>query len=561
MSGSFCLVLHGHLPWVLHHGRWPHGEDWLFEAVSETWLPLIELFDQCREEGLLPRFTIGLTPILLEQLASPRLREGLPVWLEGQAERGRRDHEQFTRDNQPHAAWLATRWTERFERLLARFQQADGSVIAELRRAEDDGLVELLTSNATHGYHPLLTHDACGRAQVRAGLATSERHLGHTPRGMWLPECAYRPPRGFWPPAVHGDERWVQGTGSMVAAEGVRYFVVDSHLVQNATPQAVIVGPRAQAVGPEQAGWDHLRGWNHVLQPHRVVEGGRLLDVSVFARSPSVSEQVWSGFVGYPGDGRYLEFHKRMGTRGLQYWKITGPNTDLGNKDLYYPDDVESVVHSQAKHFAALIRDQLGGFEYHCGRHGVVTAPFDAELFGHWWHEGPSFLLELVRAVHYDDYIQAATLGQVLEEHPPDKGVALPEGSWGHGGDHQVWHNDELHFYWQVEVRAQDRFIDLWHRSAWRDHEPSRELLTEAARQLLLLQASDWPFVISTGGAVDYGLRRIFHHSALFDDLCNGVEDLIANPDEPPDPVVEAAMQIARLRDPVFPDLDLSWWS
>ncbi|MEN0060978.1 MAG: 1,4-alpha-glucan branching protein domain-containing protein [Myxococcota bacterium] len=561
MSGSFCLVLHGHLPWVLHHGRWPHGEDWLFEAVSETWLPMIELLDQCREEGLLPRFTIGLTPILLEQLASPRLREGLPPWLEEQAERGRRDRAEFESEGQGHMAWLATRWTERFERLLARFEQADRDIIGEMRRASDEGLIELLTSNATHGYHPLLTHDACGRAQVRAGVATSNRHLGKAPRGMWLPECAYRPPRGFWPPAIHGDERWAQGTGSMVAAEGIRYFVVDSHLLHHATPQAVLVGQRAQAVGPEQAGWDHLRGWNHVLQPHRLVEQERLLDVSVFARSPSVSEQVWSGAVGYPGDGRYLEFHKRRGPRGLQYWKITGPNRDLGDKDLYYPDDIGSVTHAQAQHFAALIRDQLGGFEYHSGRPGVVTAPFDAELFGHWWHEGLDFLLEVVRAIHHDPSIETATLGQVLEQDPPDKAVSLPEGSWGEEGDHRVWQNDELHFYWQVEVRAEDRFMDLWHRAPWRDVEPVRELLEEAGRQLLLLQASDWPFVISTGGAVDYGLRRIFHHASLFDDLCNGVEDRIAHPERAADPVVEAALQTSRLRDAVFPDLELAWWS
>lgn len=558
-AGSFCLVLHGHLPWVLHHGRWPHGEDWLFEAASGTWLPLLEVLDQCREEGLRPAWTIGVTPVLLEQLASDRFREGFPKWLTAQIERARADERDFTKWNQLHLAYLATRWRERYTRLLARFEVAKRDITAELLRAERDNLIELLTSNATHGYHALMLHDACARAQVRAGVATSERHLGHRPRGMWLPECAYRPPKEFWPPAVHGASRHVDGVGSIVAQEGIRYFVVDTRLVTDSRPEAVLEGGRATPVAPDQGAWDLLRAWGNELEPHRVVEDGRLLDVTVFARSPHVSEQVWSGSVGYPGDSRYLEFHKRHGHKGLQYWKVTGDKVDLGDKEPYHPDDIGSALHGQAQHFCQLITDRLWIHRDRTGRHGTVCAPFDAELFGHWWHEGPQFLLEVVRALHHSEHVQCQTLGEVLKERPSDKGVSLPEGSWGAGGDHRVWLNDELRFYWEVVVRAEDRFMGLWHGLPWQTDEQVRTLLVEAGRQLLLLQSSDWPFVISTQGAVDYGLRRIFGHASAFDDLCNGAEDAAAG--LATDPVVEETLSRSRLRDGLFEHLDLMWWS
>ena len=234
---------------------------------------------------------------------------------------------------------------------------------------------------------------------------------------------------------------------------------------------------------------------------------------------------------------------------------------DLGDKQPYHPDDVASAVHGQALHFVSLLKDRLYMHEHRTGRNGVVCAPFDAELFGHWWHEGPQFLLEVARRLHHEDEVQCATLGQVVHERPADKAVSMPEGSWGAGGDHRVWVNDELRFYWEVVYRAEDRFMDFWHRAPWREHPAVRELLVEAGRQLLLLQSSDWPFVISTQGAVDYGLRRIFGHASALDDLLNGVEDAMQRPSADPDPVVEETLSRSRLRDSLFEHLDLSWWA
>jgi 1,4-alpha-glucan branching enzyme len=558
-AGRFCLVLHGHLPWVLHHGRWPHGEDWLFEAASATWLPLLEVLDTCRTEGIAPRWTIGLTPILLEQLVHPRFREGLPAWLDERAERARSDETKFRAASEGHLAFLAGRWAARFEELGRLFEAHDGDLPGAFADLARSGTVELLTSNATHVYHPLLVHDATARGCLRVGLHTSERHLGFRPRGMWLPECAYRPPQLWWPPAVRTLPHEVEGTATLCAEEGVEFFFVDTALVRNAVAEAVIDG-KITPVDSHQPDWDVLRGWKSELEPHRVGEHGRAVPLTVLARCPDVSEQVWSGKIGYPADPRYLEFHKRHELRGLRYWKVTAADAELDQKDAYHPDDVGQVVHGQAVHFCELVKSRLRMHRQRTGRAGVVCAPFDAELFGHWWYEGPRFLLEVARRMHHEAEIEATTVSVALDATPADKVVQLPEGSWGAGGDHRVWLNDDLRSVWEVCFRAEDRFHELLQSLPWEEDAGVRELLEEAARQLLLLLSSDWVFVVSTGGAVDYGLRRIFEHASLFEDLCNGAMDTITSPGAARDPVVDGALARSRLLDPVFPDLDLGWF-
>jgi 1,4-alpha-glucan branching enzyme len=554
-AGRFCLVLHGHLPWVLHHGRWPHGEDWIFEAASATWLPLIEALDTLAAEGIRPGWTVGLMPVLLEQLRHPRFQEGFAAWLVERAARADVDAGEFERWGDARLVTAARDTAARFRAQAAAFDALGRDIPGALQGR--DG-VELLTSNATHAFHPLVLHDACARAQLRAGLATSERHFGHAPRAMWLPECAYRPAAWWTPPVVHGDPRRRAGVAELAEGVGVQAFVVDTHLVTGALPIAHVRGDRFAPVGelvPEDA-------WHSELEPYRVVEDGAITGVTVLARCPDVSEQVWSGVVGYPGDPRYREFHKRHGLRGLPYWRVTGRGTDLADKAPYVAQDATAAAREHAEHFVGVVQRRLVGHRGGTGREGIVCAPFDAELFGHWWHEGPRFLVEVARALarlEGDDAVLPATLSEALDATPADKAVALPEGTWGEGGDHRVWLNEELTFYWELAYRAEDRFLDLWHRADWERDEALGGWLTAAARQLLLLQASDWAFVIHTRGAVDYGLRRILDHAARFDDLCNAVEDLLAG--RAPDPVAVSTRARCELVDPAFDGLHLGWWA
>ncbi|MFM2245387.1 MAG: hypothetical protein RL071_1461 [Pseudomonadota bacterium] len=556
--GRFVIVLHGHMPWVLHHGRWPHGEHWLLEAVTGVYLPLLGVIDELAGHGVPAGLTLGLTPVLLEQLRQPALMALVDAYLDDRLQRARADQ------GDPSTARVAAHWERELLTLRDRWLAIDRDLVGAFAGHARAGRIELLSGFAAHGYAALTRHDRCIAAQLRVGLATSERHLGLRPSGIWLPECSFRP-TGPWTPPLpgFGGEVLRPGVDRILEDNGVTHFVVDSHLFASARSEGVVEGgdPAAgfQKVGWEAANLEGHRGWRSVLEPHRVGTHGGPSNLVAFARHPDVSEQVWQADGGYPGDGRYLEFHRRKDGDGHRYWRVTDRKTDLGDKQPYDPGAVPAATFSQAAHFAEIVRGRLRAHRAHTGRPGCVTAPFDAELFGHWWHEGPGFLRDLLLRLHADPDVQVRTAAQVLREDPPDKVVWLPEGSWGAGGDHRVWLNEQTSWMWEALYRAEDRFLGL----KWRLGRPgvpaaATERLTEAARALLLVQASDWPFVVRTGGAVDYGIRRFCGHLDDFDVLCNIAEDEAAG--RSPSPALLAVRAAALARDPVFPGLQLSAW-
>ncbi len=556
-AGSLVLTLHGHMPWVMQHGQWPHGEHWLYEAALEVWLPLLEAIEAVHKRGARAPLTIGLTPVLLEQLRLPRFQDGFSAFLDERLAMAARDGRP---DADPSIRGLARHyWEPWLLRHKARFEAIDRDIVGAYARLAQAGHIELLSSLATHGYAALIKHDRCIRAQLDIGLATSERHLGFRPRGIWLPECSFRP-AGEWKQPVLGGSRSRTGVDRILEESGVTHFFVDAHLVAGARSEGLWDGARFAKVDWQAADRDEKRGWRSVLEPHRVNSLGGPGRVTAFARHPDVSEQVWSADAGYPGDARYLEFHKRQGQDGLRYWRVTDRKADLGEKDWYDPEATPHAVFSQAQHFASLARRRLLDWRKATGRDGCVTAPFDAELFGHWWHEGVDFLRDLLLTLHHDPDVRVETAQQRLERVPPDKVAWLPEGSWGEGGDHRVWINDQTAWTWEAQYRIEDRFLGLRYRVV---DEPgasaaARQLLREVARELLLLQASDWQFVIHSGGAVDYGFRRICGHLERLEALFAMVEDALAGRPSRPEHILRR--QEANLSDPCFADLDLAAW-
>lgn len=524
--GDLVLVLHGHLPYVLHHGEWPHGEDWLYEAAAESYLPLLQSIGHCNLYGRPPKIVVGLTPVLLEQLSHPHFQEGFRRWLAEQGAQAERDRRTFEASGEPHGAWLASRWAAWFEALRGQFDEIGGDIPQAFAARHGDGSLELLSSAATHGYLPLLYEDRSVRAQIRAGLASSRRILGFTPSGVWLPECAYRP-EGPWRPPNGWDGRWRPGIEQILAEEGVTHTFVETHLVGD---------------------------WR-MHEPYRLAGG-----VSVFARDRQVCEQVWSGDLGYPADGVYLEFHKRNGPRrGLRYWKVTGRHTGLGDKHWYYPDDVPGKVFEHVAHFRHLVRERLWRYRANTGQRGVVVATFDLELFGHWWFEGAAFLRDLVLSCHADPDIDLATARDVLAERPPAHAIAMPEGSWGDKGDHRVWANDRVRWMWDVIYRC-ERDFDRAQRDLGGE-ERTADLLRRAGRELLLLQASDWMFVVTREQAVDYGFRRFVQHMVRFDaTLALARREAVGTGGRLSD-VERARLQEIDTHDVVFPRVDLGWWS
>ncbi|MBI3071325.1 MAG: DUF1957 domain-containing protein [Deltaproteobacteria bacterium] len=522
MSRSVVVYLHSHLPWVLGHGRWPHGSDWLCEAVAETYLPLTAVFRSLLRDGIHARCVLGVTPVLAEQLAHPEFAKEFEHYLAHKIDSAERDARNFA-STSPELEALARRWIDFYrstERLF--FTDLGCDLVGAWRSLAAQGAIELATSAATHGYLPLLARDDSIRRQLAVGVATHTRHFGRRPHGVWLPECAYRP-AGWWespfPDFQLSAER--PGVETFLDEAGLGYFVVDSHLFRGGRPatfylerfQNPAVAPaRTATIGDSDAGGGgDARGRFPIDRAYTVGDAR----VAVFARDPAAARQVWSRAEGYPGDGAYLEFHKKHYPGGMRYWSVTESGGDLGAKQVYDPALAEVRVRSHAEHFVGVLGRSLAG-----AARGVACVAFDTELFGHWWFEGPAWLEAVLRAVARKQAdFSIETPGHTLEAVPPSRSISLPEGSWGDGGGHGVWLNDNTRWTWRLVYDAELRMAEAARRAselpAARRVGAGR-ILREMGRELLLLESSDWQFLITTAGAPDYAERRLREHHDTF---------------------------------------------
>ena len=353
--GSLCIVLHCHLPYLLHHGSGPHGVAWLYEAVAECYLPLLDLIGETALHKARPALTVGLTPVLLEQLAHDDFKSGFVAYLQEKIQHAQDDQRQFNVEGDAHLAWLAERWLGFYTRQLEHFERIGRDIPAQFAARAAEKQIEILCSAATHAYLPLLSHDQMIQAQIRCGHSAASRHLpGISTTGFWLPECGYRPATDDWTPPAGppATPRYRPGFEAFLSAAGLTHFFVESNLVRAARPMGVIEAGQFRETVEEQLHWDSTRGWNDPLEPVGVESIPALPSCFAFARHPRVSEQVWSSSVGYPGSREYLDFHRKHGLHGLRYHRVTGAGVSLGDKQPYEPEDVFSKLFEHSQHFA-----------------------------------------------------------------------------------------------------------------------------------------------------------------------------------------------------------------
>jgi 1,4-alpha-glucan branching enzyme len=553
-TGTFTFVLHSHLPWVLHHGRWPHGVDWLNEATAETYLPLWRVFHERAGAGGALGVTLGLSPVLCEQLAHPDFHREFLSYLEQKIAAAVEDRATFERTGEAALAVLAQRWESFYRSTLEDFMGPHGpNLVQRFRRLEEQGAIEILTCGATHGYFPLLGSDAAIEGQVRTARAAHRRHFGREPRGIWLPECAYRP-AGPWRSPVAPDAVPVmrRGVEEILAANGLEYFFVDRHLLSGGEPLGVYA--------------DRFEALRHVARedgasplvsdhpPTRAYRVGREARVACFGRDATTAVQVWSGQHGYPGSAPYLDFHKKRFPGGHRYWSVTHPSADLAHKTVYVPASAEALAPDQAAHFLTLLQQVTHDAAARQTEPPMVCAMFDTELFGHWWFEGPRFIAGVIDRARAGG-IEPISAGRYLERHPPREIVGLPEGSWGDGGRHQVWLNDATRWTWGPIHEAEARFEGLATRASSVERDPLLErLLAQSGRELLLLEASDWQFLITTFSARDYAELRVSEHAGDFARLAGLAERRLGG-----GALSDADEQFLReceTRDSLFPDFE-----
>ena len=546
---DFVFTLHSHLPYVLNHGRWPHGSDWICEAAADTYLPLLETFRRLGAEDTPAPVTIGFTPVLANQLASPVFVREMEAFFDQRLAACTEAPASLAKTGEQHLLPLVEYWRARLLRLRRLFHDIDGDIVAAFRALEAAGRLEIIGSAATHGFLPLLARDESIRFQLAVGTSEHRRLFGRVPQGCWLPECAYRPrgPWAPWPTAPRSAVR--RGIEEHLADAGFRFFFVDAHLASAGRPLGLSGDPAA--LDPEM----HHPAARATTEPaqrtpyqaYRVAQHRGAVDVSAYVRDPRASMQVWSRFEGYPGDGVYLEFHKMRWPGGLKLWRVSGPSVDLGAKEPYDPGQALDRARGHADHFAGL----LGGIASAeaARRDGVIVAPFDTELFGHWWFEGPDFLGDVYRALRGRPDVRPTTGSGHLLRHPSRAAIRMPSGSWGANGDFTMWLSEQTAWTWERLWPLEERFWDA--APAALGSEQTRVILAQAARELLLAQSSDWQFIISTGAAADYGERRFREHCSETEELVDALVDGSSGALE------RGSRRAAELgqRDAIFPDV------
>jgi 1,4-alpha-glucan branching enzyme len=544
---DFVFMLHSHLPYVLNHGRWPHGSDWISEAAVDTYLPLLEVLLGLQRDGVAAPVTMGFTPVLANQLANPLFAAELEAFLAQRLEACDAAEAELPAAGDAHLIPLVRYWRDRLTRLRELFRRAGGDLVAAFRSLESGGSIEIVGSAATHGFLPLLARDESIRFQLAVGVAEHRRLFGRAPAGCWLPECAYRPrgPWNPWPTAPPAGVR--RGIEEHLADAGFRFFFVDAHLAAAGRPLGIygdpLSGPRESV---ERLATSEL-ALRSPYRAYRVSHTRGSPGVVAYVRDPRASMQVWSRQEGYPGEARYLEFHKIRWPGGLKLWRVTGGDVDLGGKDPYDPGQALDAAASHARHFSELLR-QISATRSP-GPDGVIAAPFDTELFGHWWFEGPDFLGQVYRELGNQREVRPATGSRHLHDYPARAAIRLPTGTWGANGDYTMWLSDLVAWTWERLWPLEARFWDLAPEAL---ADPAAQgVLASAARQMLLAQASDWQFIISTGHVTDYAVRRFVGH-------CSDAERLLGAVDGRGNVSLESARHLAAeldQRDQVFPEL------
>ncbi|MFX1511199.1 MAG: glycoside hydrolase family 57 protein [Promethearchaeota archaeon] len=557
----FSFVLHSHLPWVIAHGTWPHGQSWLNEATTETYIPFLEVLNRLKHDGIKPRLTLGLTPVLCEQLSNQKFKEDLVSYLDGRIAAAVADKENFVAEGRENLTNLATMWEKWYTEIKEAYEEKyNKDIVNAFKELQDAGDIEIITSAATHGYLPLLGTEEAVAAQIKTGVEAYKRHFGRQPRGIWLPECAYRPGYKWSRPTGDQEKEFDRiGVEDFLEKNGLNYFIVDTPLLMGGEA----IGVYLERFAGLQMLWSKFKeqvtkkSENTDKNPYQPYFVGTS-QVAFFTRDPRTGILVWSGEHGYPGDGNYLDFHKKHWPSGMRYWKVTGIKVDLGQKMEYYPEDIPNRIHENASHFKETVRLILDEQAQKGIKNPILVAPYDAELFGHWWWEGPRFLEQVMRWIEADPDIELTTCGFYLDKYPSTHSVSLPEGSWGKGNFHWIWFNEWTTWTWDRIYECEDKFNNIVKLES-NTKEDFQRIVKQAARELLLLEASDWQFLISTWSARDYAEARVAVHYEKFHRLCEMAKKV--DLDKQLSQEEWNFLSQLELEDSLFPNIQLNWWS
>jgi len=518
-KGYLCLVLHSHLPFVRHPEHEDFlEEDWLYEAITETYIPLIEVFEKLMNDRVDFRVTMSLTPTLISMLQDQLLQERYLRHINKLIELS---HKEVERTRwQPEFQNLAQMYLVRFYEARNVFERYGRNLVTAFKKFQDAGKIEIVTCGATHGYFPLMDASKTSvKAQVRVACAHYEKAFGRRPRGIWLPECGYYP-----------------GDDEILKDSGIKFFFTDAHGVLHGSPR------------PKYG----------VFAPVYCKSG-----VACFGRDLESSKQVWSAVEGYPGDYEYREFYRDIGfdldydyiypyihpdgiriNTGIKYYCITGSD----DKRPYDPYRARQKAAEHAGNFMFNRERQVEYLYDLMQKKPMIVSPYDAELFGHWWYEGPMWLEFLMRKLHFDQKtIRMVTPSEYLAENPRNQVVTPSMSSWGWKGYSEMWLQGTNDWIYRHLHQASEHMTELAKTFPHPPNDLSRRALNQSLRELLLAQSSDWAFILGTGTHVGYAVKRTKEHLLRFATLYEQIKQ---------NAIDESWLSDIESKDNVFPDID-----
>jgi len=522
MKAYLSILLHAHLPFVRHpeHERFLE-ESWLFEAVAECYLPLLEVLKGWQRDGIAARITLTLSPTLCAMLRDPLLQDRCERHLNSLVTLAEKEINRTQWEKHFHSlAWM---YHNRFTIARDAYLSINRDLVAEFRKLQDDGQIDIITTAATHALLPMLAgHLPAVHGQILTARDDYRDCFGRDPVGIWLPECAYVP-----------------GLETPIKKANLRWFVVDTHGLLHARPQARY----------------------GVFAPVFTNEG-----VAAFGRERASSRQVWSRAEGYPGDPRYRDFYRDLGFdldfnyvaphlpspehrgfTGMKYYRISGRAME---KEVYERQSALSATVEHAEQFLNARLAQAQQLHGVLDRPPMFLCPYDAELFGHWWYEGPEFLDQLARqATEKKLELELVTPTDYLRQHPTNQIAAPGASSWGEEGYWRVWLNEQTEWMHRHLQAAQVRMTGLAARFTGAGL--NQRALKQAARELMLAQASDWPFILKTGASPTYAAQRVQEHVLRF----NTLHDQLLS-----DRVEEKQLEQLESSDNIFPGVNPAYW-
>ncbi|MBO4393249.1 MAG: DUF1957 domain-containing protein [Spirochaetales bacterium] len=496
-TSKLNFIFNAHLPFV-RHPEYPKflEEDWLYEAMNESYIPLLRMMYRLKDDGVPFRLTFSLSPTLCSMLSDELLNERFLNYMVEHIELGEKEMERLKDDSAKRS--LAENYRNELALNKAFYQnECQSNILNAFNELSNAGLLELITTTATHAFLPVYKdYPIAINAQIETGVLEHSRHFDRMTDGFWLPECGY-----------------FTGLENILKRHNISWVSLAS--------QALILSSDE----PQRGSYSPIKCPNGLF---------------CFVRDANLASLVWSSTEGYPADPCYRDFYRDIGFdlpmdyirpyvhepevrsfTGYKYYAITDMTSD---KNVYDRQKAMERTAFHAKNFIYHVQSRTRAISDVIDTDPVYTVSFDAELFGHWWYEGVQWLENLVRTIADTDDVTLITPIDFIRTKTEVQTMNPAPSNWGVGGYSAVWvDNTSNAWLYRHIFKAIERMTELAERFPSQKSLKQR-FLNQAARETLLLMASDWPFIIHNQTSAEYARKRIEGHIAnlnlVYDNMC-----------------------------------------